>query len=274
VPEEGQSGIAYAWSKSFVRWYSSAQAERFNGRGLRIVSVSPGSIDTEIHRHPRRRPLLGRLEEQALGVARDRVAADAGERAARSAIDVVARLVGTGAAPRYGRRMGRRGATRCVHGHGYTQAKAMWTTSTTPLPVTGTMSTVCGCSEVATATPQTPTVPVGVQRHFAALSAPSAPADGSRLPTGHGRPLRGLERDHRGDDHGRRLNRRLGQDVSSKPRLITPNHHIGQLGWLKLAVPATVLRMWIMASACCRCLGPLGCEDPRRASSDARRSAR
>ena len=31
----------------------------------------------------------------------------------------------------------------------------------------------------------------------------------------------GLERDHRGDDHGRRLNRRLGQDVSSKPRLIT-----------------------------------------------------
>ena len=49
------------------------------------------------------------------------------------------------------------------------------------------------------------------------------------------------ERDHRGDDHGRRLNRRLGQDVSSKPRLITPNHHIGQLGWLKLTVPANVM---------------------------------
>lgn len=55
VPEDGQSGIAYALSKSFVRWYSSSQAERFNGRGLRIVSVSPGSIDTE----------MGRLEEQA-----------------------------------------------------------------------------------------------------------------------------------------------------------------------------------------------------------------
>jgi NAD(P)-dependent dehydrogenase (short-subunit alcohol dehydrogenase family) len=55
VPEELQSGIAYAVSKSFVRWYSSSQAERFNGRGLRIVSVSPGSIDTE----------MGRLEEQA-----------------------------------------------------------------------------------------------------------------------------------------------------------------------------------------------------------------
>ncbi|WP_193045650.1 SDR family oxidoreductase [Mycolicibacterium baixiangningiae] len=55
VPEEAQSGIAYALSKSFVRWYSTSQAERFNGRGLRIVSVSPGSVDTD----------MGRLEEQA-----------------------------------------------------------------------------------------------------------------------------------------------------------------------------------------------------------------
>lgn len=55
VPQEARSGIAYAVSKSFVRWYSTSQAERFNGRGLRIVSVSPGSIDTE----------MGRLEEQA-----------------------------------------------------------------------------------------------------------------------------------------------------------------------------------------------------------------
>ncbi|MGV0849049.1 SDR family oxidoreductase [Mycolicibacterium phlei] len=54
-PEELQSGIAYAVSKSFVRWYSSAQAERFNTKGLRIVSVSPGSTDTE----------MGRLEENA-----------------------------------------------------------------------------------------------------------------------------------------------------------------------------------------------------------------
>jgi NAD(P)-dependent dehydrogenase (short-subunit alcohol dehydrogenase family) len=55
VPEQAQSGIAYAVSKSFVRWYSTSQAERFNACGLRIVSVSPGSIDTE----------MGRLEEQA-----------------------------------------------------------------------------------------------------------------------------------------------------------------------------------------------------------------
>lgn len=55
VPEEARSGLAYAVSKSFVKWYSQSQAERFNACGLRILSVSPGSIDTE----------MGRLEEQA-----------------------------------------------------------------------------------------------------------------------------------------------------------------------------------------------------------------
>ena len=77
------------------------------------------------------------------------------------------------------------------------------------------------------------TVPVGVQRHLAALSAPSAPAVGGRLPTGDGRPLRGLERDHRGDDHGRRLNRQLGQVFPPEPthntRTIDPNHQAHQL---------------------------------------------
>ena len=48
VPEEMQSGIAYAVSKSFVRWYSVAQCERFNGKGLRVLSVSPGSVETEM----------------------------------------------------------------------------------------------------------------------------------------------------------------------------------------------------------------------------------
>jgi NAD(P)-dependent dehydrogenase (short-subunit alcohol dehydrogenase family) len=55
APEEMRSGIAYAASKSFVKWYSIAASERFGGRGLRIVSVSPGSIDTE----------MGRLEAEA-----------------------------------------------------------------------------------------------------------------------------------------------------------------------------------------------------------------
>lgn len=48
VPEEARSGISYALSKSFVKWYSSSQAERFTAKGVRIVSVSPGSIETEM----------------------------------------------------------------------------------------------------------------------------------------------------------------------------------------------------------------------------------
>jgi NAD(P)-dependent dehydrogenase (short-subunit alcohol dehydrogenase family) len=55
APEETRSGIAYAVSKSFVRWYSSSQSERFGTKGIRILSVSPGSIDTE----------MGRLEAEA-----------------------------------------------------------------------------------------------------------------------------------------------------------------------------------------------------------------
>jgi NAD(P)-dependent dehydrogenase (short-subunit alcohol dehydrogenase family) len=48
VPEETRSGIAYGVSKNFVKWYSSAQAERFTAKGIRILSVSPGSIETEM----------------------------------------------------------------------------------------------------------------------------------------------------------------------------------------------------------------------------------
>jgi NAD(P)-dependent dehydrogenase (short-subunit alcohol dehydrogenase family) len=55
APEASRSGFAYAVSKSFVRWYSTSQAERFSVRGLRVLSVSPGSVDTE----------MGRLEEHA-----------------------------------------------------------------------------------------------------------------------------------------------------------------------------------------------------------------
>lgn len=55
APEELRSGMAYGISKNFVRWYTTSQTERFTGRGLRIVSVSPGSVDTE----------MGRLEESS-----------------------------------------------------------------------------------------------------------------------------------------------------------------------------------------------------------------
>ncbi|WP_068187158.1 SDR family oxidoreductase [Mycobacterium sp. UM_CSW] len=55
VPAGIRPGLAYSISKNFVTWYSASQAGRFGSRGARIVSVSPGSIDTE----------MGRLEEQA-----------------------------------------------------------------------------------------------------------------------------------------------------------------------------------------------------------------
>ena len=53
--------------------------------------------------------------------------------------------------------------------------------------------------------PACATVPVAVQRHLAALSAPSASAVGHRMATRDGRPLHRLEPDHRGG-HDRRLN--------------------------------------------------------------------
>lgn len=55
VPTGVRPGLAYSISKNFVTWYCASQAARFGSRGARIVSVSPGSIDTE----------MGRLEEQA-----------------------------------------------------------------------------------------------------------------------------------------------------------------------------------------------------------------
>jgi len=50
-----RSGLAYAISKHFVIWYSKKCASVFGEKGARIVSVSPGSFDTE----------MGRLEEKS-----------------------------------------------------------------------------------------------------------------------------------------------------------------------------------------------------------------
>lgn len=55
VPTKMRPGFAYSISKNFVTWYCSSQAARFGERGGRIVSVSPGTIDTP----------MGRLEERA-----------------------------------------------------------------------------------------------------------------------------------------------------------------------------------------------------------------
>jgi NAD(P)-dependent dehydrogenase (short-subunit alcohol dehydrogenase family) len=55
LPAKLRPGFAYSISKNFVTWYCSSQAARFGKRGGRIVSVSPGTIDTP----------MGRLEERA-----------------------------------------------------------------------------------------------------------------------------------------------------------------------------------------------------------------
>ncbi|GAC58195.1 putative 3-alpha-(or 20-beta)-hydroxysteroid dehydrogenase [Gordonia hirsuta DSM 44140 = NBRC 16056] len=51
--KKAAAGQAYSISKAFVIWYSAEQAADFGAKGARILSVSPGSFDTE----------MGRLEE-------------------------------------------------------------------------------------------------------------------------------------------------------------------------------------------------------------------
>jgi NAD(P)-dependent dehydrogenase (short-subunit alcohol dehydrogenase family) len=46
APPRLRPGMAYSLSKTFVRWYCTSQANRFGRRAARILSVSPGSIDT------------------------------------------------------------------------------------------------------------------------------------------------------------------------------------------------------------------------------------
>lgn len=48
-------GMAYGISKHFVIWFSLQSAARFGAKGARVLSVSPGSFDTE----------MGRLEEKS-----------------------------------------------------------------------------------------------------------------------------------------------------------------------------------------------------------------
>lgn len=55
LPRKARPGIAYSISKHFVMWYCRTQAGHFGGKGARLLSVSPGSFDTE----------MGRLEGEA-----------------------------------------------------------------------------------------------------------------------------------------------------------------------------------------------------------------
>lgn len=55
LPKAMRAGQAYSLSKAFVIWYSKQMAGRFGEKGARILSVSPGSFDTD----------MGRLEEKS-----------------------------------------------------------------------------------------------------------------------------------------------------------------------------------------------------------------
>ncbi len=49
-PKSVRSGFAYCISKNFVMWYAATEAKRFATRNLRVLSVSPGSFDTDMGR--------------------------------------------------------------------------------------------------------------------------------------------------------------------------------------------------------------------------------
>lgn len=46
LPEEQQAGSAYAISKSFVIWYTKRKAVELGKKGVRVVSISPGTFAT------------------------------------------------------------------------------------------------------------------------------------------------------------------------------------------------------------------------------------
>lgn len=45
-PAEQATGAAYSISKNFVQWYTVRMAVKFGKRGVRVVSISPGTFDT------------------------------------------------------------------------------------------------------------------------------------------------------------------------------------------------------------------------------------
>lgn len=61
-----RSGVAYSFSKAFVIWYSMWIADRFGAAGARVVSVSPGTFDTDMGRLEEKSGSAGLLEAAAL----------------------------------------------------------------------------------------------------------------------------------------------------------------------------------------------------------------
>ncbi|OUM65368.1 hypothetical protein PIROE2DRAFT_7669 [Piromyces sp. E2] len=48
LPENYAPSAGYNISKNFVRWYTQQMAIKYSGKGIRVVSISPGVIDTPI----------------------------------------------------------------------------------------------------------------------------------------------------------------------------------------------------------------------------------
>lgn len=46
VPEERRSAMAYPISKGFVQWYTARAAVKYGKKGIRVVSISPGTFST------------------------------------------------------------------------------------------------------------------------------------------------------------------------------------------------------------------------------------
>lgn len=46
VPEAQQAGMAYTMSKNFVVWFTERMAVKLGKKGIRVVSISPGTFDT------------------------------------------------------------------------------------------------------------------------------------------------------------------------------------------------------------------------------------
>ncbi len=46
APEEGRAGMAYTASKNFVCWYTEKMALKYGRKGIRVVSISPGTFST------------------------------------------------------------------------------------------------------------------------------------------------------------------------------------------------------------------------------------
>lgn len=46
VPQEQRTGMAYTISKNFVIWFTAKMALRYGKKGIRVVSISPGTFST------------------------------------------------------------------------------------------------------------------------------------------------------------------------------------------------------------------------------------